>query len=1388
MTDFTPYISAELAATCDALGYYDGYKYHLDKNCLEVIKDLIKYLRRDDSTHVVRRYLGHSKIVQTDLIKIFVEHTDKEELWDVLLRLMINLTSSALMFYNDELPTEKVTRTLYQEIVSHLQGYKIALTEEGVWNTVRDHLSKLLSIDTSERGEENEIIIERILTFIRNVLQIPPPDNDLRTDNDATVHDELLFALHSSGTVDLLLFIASNRSEQHYHLQILEIISLMLREQNPSKLATVGTQRSTMEKEKDEERLLAIKEKEKCEKKEKIRKFAGSRHSRFGGTYIVQNMKAIGENQLICHKPYQKIEALEFGTEKMKVKKPKNRRAMADTMVERVSAFSVRLFLKEFCVEFLNGAYNPVMRYTRSCINNANSDGHVDARFYLWAMRFFMEFNRNYKFHVKYVSETISTEIFHLVQRQMEEYYEILSLEKKKTQLWSGRLHLALKAYQELLHTLLAMDKSPDKGVQNSSKVIKSNIFYVPEYRETILSQLLCFNELKMPRAYLVDLTVTTHIFLKTLEHFCGKGRTVIVQNKKKKSKKRTKKPVKGKSQAPPVVLSLEDRWDDVGPELSAVMQSNQIPVVMPFDATLDTPIDEQKNDAMKRIQIFLRKKQLEESIGLFRAARDVWPENDCFGSVNMPVEEEFLALREIFFADLGVPEEILNVNGQEQVEEEQMEYNDEEEEDDEEDEEEMEERRTCVETDFIFIDFIRRFANMKVVKAMALLLQGFETNSMEVNHYIVKMLHRIAWDCKMSAMIYQASIFRIFQQILDSKSPEHKELKKFAIFIIRSFTEIAQKNHKAYMELLFWKTTLQANEMVEGYDTQPTNKKVSRAVWSEEEEDELRTLFMEHQTNKYPQDLIDWLLDNLINKDRTSRGVMKKLREMCLIVNSKSVRNEIQRRLPKEWSEEEVAQLTELWEHVKEENDPVDLIYDGLRIKRPKSKIKEKLLELGLATDRKELRKKRIKKSNAEPKSSWEIGSGSGSGTDSDDDSERDGSTSSRNVPSTSRKQQKKRKQTKKSTFIYSDAQLSGLLKDVINNGMQEALKWFKESLEESLEDRDEESDEGIALVPLTGETSAAMDSPSFQRLIRAIGIEHPDHEQAYWRIPAEMLPATIKKRCNLIEAALRGEFITEEPKKLTTIDSDSDDDDDVLENLRKYYKKNNADLLEKEETEKVKLNKEKIQLASNSSDSEIKSTKVPNLNSTNEETEQQKAVQISSDSEAESTKISKKKENKTNRKTITERVQLVSDSSDSEMEITKISTLKSKKEEKTTKNLKLKRIQSVSDSTDSETESTKNIVNLNSKKEESASRKSKMERIQLISDSSDSETENQKIIIPNSEESKRERSENSETDTPLTKKRRVLQSDDEEEEDHESAKIPKIKQTRIIVSDEED
>jgi timeless len=32
---------------------------------------------------------------------------------------------------------------------------------------------------------------------------------------------------------------------------------------------------------------------------------------------------------------------------------------------------------------------------------------------------------------------------------------------------------------------------------------------------------------------------------------------------------------------------------------------------------------------------------------------REVWPENDCFGNENMAPEEEFMAIRDIFMANI---------------------------------------------------------------------------------------------------------------------------------------------------------------------------------------------------------------------------------------------------------------------------------------------------------------------------------------------------------------------------------------------------------------------------------------------------------------------------------------------------------------------------------------------------------------------------------------------------------------------------------------------------------------------------------------------------------------------------------------------------------------
>lgn len=71
------------------------------------------------------------------------------------------------------------------------------------------------------------------------------------------------------------------------------------------------------------------------------------------------------------------------------------------------------------------------------------------------------------------------------------------------------------------------------------------------------------------------------------------------------------------------------------------------------------------------------------------------------------------------------------------------------------------------------------------------------------------------------------------------------QELKHFAIFIMRKFTDVAKKNNKIFMELLFWKDLKTAYEIEEGYD-----KNQSTIDWTEEQEDELHRLHEEYLQN----------------------------------------------------------------------------------------------------------------------------------------------------------------------------------------------------------------------------------------------------------------------------------------------------------------------------------------------------------------------------------------------------------------------------------------------------------------------------------------------------------------------------------------------------------
>lgn len=107
-------------------------------------------------------------------------------------------------------------------------------------------------------------------------------------------------------------------------------------------------------------------------------------------------------------------------------------------------------------------------------------------------------------------------------------------------------------------------------------------------------------------------------------------------------------------------------------------------------------------------------------------------------------------------------------------------------------------------------------------------------------------MLHRLAVDLKMDALLFQLSVFHIFNKILNDAaaaayqvrrcskgrretvsfrgmkliffSPPSQELVTLGKYLVKRFISLAAQNDKAYVELLFWKNVGAVREMTEGY------------------------------------------------------------------------------------------------------------------------------------------------------------------------------------------------------------------------------------------------------------------------------------------------------------------------------------------------------------------------------------------------------------------------------------------------------------------------------------------------------------------------------------------------------------------------------------------
>ncbi|KAM9361460.1 protein timeless homolog [Symphorus nematophorus] len=1104
-------MNCELLATCSALGYLEGDTYHKEADCLESVKDLIRYLRHEDDTRDVRQQLGAGQIVQNDLLPIIIQHGQDKALFDACIRLMVNLTQPAMLCFG-KVPDDPVFRCHFLQVTSHLQAYKEAFASERVFGILSEILYNLLQLDWEQRQEEDNLLIERILLLVRNVLHVPAdPSEEKKVDDDASVHDRLLWAIHMSGFDDLVKFLASAQSEQQWSMHVLEIISLMFRDQTPEALVSAGQARSAEEKQRDSQELEALRQREQAAKRSRTFQ-RGTRHSRFGGSYVVQGLKSIGDKDVIYHRNLHNFKNYTHDIGKAVRRVPKRNRQAQESKDQRRSALNVRLFLREFCMDFLENCYNRIMYLVKESLIREQTQQH-DETYYLWALSFFMAFNRGNDFRADLVSETMSIRAFHFIERNITNYYEMILTDRKEATSWSRRMHLALKAYQELLLTVNEMDRSQDESIRQSSNVIKSNIFYLMEYREIFLTLLRKYDETKQPQSYLKDLVESTHLFLRMLERFCKGRNNLMVQKRRVRRKRSQSKKKPSAVETSPEALA--ETWKIVEEELKASgfqLSESLTESIVPFDATSEIPLEEQRTEAMVRVQDALLARVGPEALGLLRAAREVWPEGDVFGSADVEPEEELELLKQILNANLprsSAPEPVAE---------------------DEDDAAELEEEELeCVqvsEKEFNFLDFIKRFANPGIVHPYLLLLKTYSKNTPHTNHCIARMLHRLAVDLKMDALLFQLSVFNLFNKILsDPAAAAYMELVTFAKYVLKRFFSVAAQNNKAYVELLFWKNVGAVREMTEGYTKDGEGKK---PTWTEEEEDELRKLYEEHRHSEVP-DIVETLLPLLSNSTRTRRQVVTQLVHMGLVDSAKELKKQKKGTRIVLWTEEQEQELEMLFEEYKDSDDVLGNILKKLTAKRSRARVVDKLLSMGLVSERKELYKKRSRSAH---------GKSSGKGMteeeflesltqgfpdepmdgDDEDEGEEDESEESEEEDDEEQEREKSQNGGRRSESLHSLAErrpdVGSMVYALQQEGMSGPMLWLQNCLNKTAMDREEDGlSQPVPLVPLTEANEEAMDNKSFKKLLRKLGMRPPANEQeTFWRIPAKISASQLR------------------------------------------------------------------------------------------------------------------------------------------------------------------------------------------------------------------------------------------------------------------------------------
>ncbi|CAL2037777.1 unnamed protein product [Caenorhabditis brenneri] len=631
-----------------ALGYLEDGRYHREPDCYETIRDLIRYLREDGDDHTARIECGRHNLVEHDLVPMIKCDDLSDDEFDIAIRLMVNLCQPAIATMRGKAPADRDQWKMYWELEENLRRAKCAFTDAHFFVAIKKRIDNyFIETDVDDRDERLRLVVERIVLLVKYVFSINQDSTEgRRTRIEDSSHDRVILAFLESGIDKTLMHIANQPREKEFHITILDIFALILKEQCPENLSKPDdSEFSAAEKKKTEEEFRKIIENHVVQQTQKRKSF-----SRFGGSYTIQGLKGISSNSnQVVFKPIQNVDKHNFLDErKTKKRVARNRRPFEVDSNVHLASSEVRNMLRDMVIRLIETCFNRLMKSAKSTVF---VQGHALQKSsqinYFFMVKFVLKFVRMSKELTLFerISECIGVEAFHENNVQLTEYVEnAITLKGVEAKSFGLKAQYALGAYNELvlIHRHIYENAKEELEKKRARRALE-HIVNVEEYRELPISIIKKFSSAVLSNNFLRELILTTHHYMRLVERFVKTGALKKVTKKVKVRKNQTKKKRTEEDERSQFDLmtsdQLEELWEESKDRLLKILSGELQEYADMNPITLETDRGSQQKFARLSIQRSLRSRGFPAAVGLFHASKKLWPE--AFKSKSLESSED---------------------------------------------------------------------------------------------------------------------------------------------------------------------------------------------------------------------------------------------------------------------------------------------------------------------------------------------------------------------------------------------------------------------------------------------------------------------------------------------------------------------------------------------------------------------------------------------------------------------------------------------------------------------------------------------------------------------------------------------------------------------------